>query len=84
MATFTGIPLATLQEQLALALAALFPLARGEAVGQISTGDQRISFVPTTPEALEKHIRDLQTAITALSTGARPRKGVYLTGGKGL
>ena len=84
MATFTGIPLATLQEQLALAQAALFPLARGEAVGQISTGDQRISFVPTTPEALEEHIRDLQAAIAILTATGLPRKGFYLGGGKGL
>ena len=84
MATFTGIPLATLQEQLALAQAALFPLERGEAVGQISTGDQRISFVPTTPDLLKQHIRELQAAIAALVADALPRKGFYLSGGKGL
>ena len=84
MATYTGIPLETLQEQLALAQAALPLLERGEAVSQISTGDQRISFVPTTPALLKQHIRDLQAAIALLATDALPRKGFYLGGGKGL
>ena len=58
MNIYSGIPLATLQEQLALAQAALPPLLRGEAVGMISTADNRISFVPTTPAALQSHIRE--------------------------
>ena len=81
---YTGIPLATLQEQLALAQAALFPLARGEAVGAISTADQKITFVPTTLESLQQHILDLMSAIATLAGTARARKGVYITGGKGL
>ena len=84
MALYTGVPLETLAEALALAQAALPLLARGEAVGALATGDKRITFVPTTPEALEKHIRDLQAAIAVLSTGALPRKGFYIGGGKGL
>lgn len=81
---YTGIPLTTLQEQLALAQAALFPLARGEAVGAISTADQKITFVPTTLESLQQHIRDLMAAIGVLAGTGRARKGVYITGGKGL
>lgn len=81
---YTGIPLATLQEQLALAQAALFPLSRGEAVGTIATADERITFVPTTTESLQNHIRDLMAAIALLSGAGAPRKGIYITGGKGL
>ena len=81
---YTGIPLATLQEQLSLAQAALFPLSRGEPVGAISTADQKITFVPTTVESLQQHIRDLMAAIALLSGGLSPRQGFYLRGGKGL
>lgn len=81
---YTGIPLETLQEQLALAQAALFPLSRGEAVGTLATGDKRITFVPTTVESLQQHIRDLMAAIALLSGGLTPRKGIYISGGKGL
>lgn len=84
MNVYTGIPLSTLQEQLALAQAALPPLMRGEAVGMISTADNRISFVPTTPSALQQHIRDLMGAIALLTGAGRPSKGVYLSGGNGL
>lgn len=84
MSLYAGVPLETLAEALALAQAALPLLARGESVGAIATGDERITFVPTTPAALEKHIRDLQAAIVAASGGTGRRKGVYLTGGKGL
>lgn len=83
MSLYSGVPLETLAEALAQAQAALPLLARGEAVGAIATGDKRITFVPTTTEALEKHIRDLMAAIAAAS-GGRRRKGVYLIGGKGL
>jgi hypothetical protein len=84
MSIFAGIPLETLAEALSLAQAALPPLLRGEAVGAIATGDKRITFVPTTPAALAQHIRDLQAAIAAASGGSSRRKGVYITGGKGL
>lgn len=84
MSLYAGIPLETLAEAIGLAQAALPPLLRGEAVGSLATGDKRITFVPTTPAALEKHIRDLQAAIAALTNGALPRKGFYLGGGKGL
>lgn len=81
---YTGIPLETLQEQLALAQAALFPLSRGEAVGAISTTDQKITFVPTTVESLQQHIRDLMAAIALLSGTGMARKGFYIGGGNGL
>jgi hypothetical protein len=84
MAIYTGIPLGTLQEALVQAQTALPPLARGEAVAAIQTGDQRISFIPTTVALLEAHIRALQAAISLLTGGALARKGVYLTGGKGV
>lgn len=84
MSLYAGIPLETLTEALSLAQAALPPLLRGEAVGAIATGDKRITFVPTTPAALEKHIRDIQAAIAALTRGGWARKGFYLGGGKGL
>lgn len=84
MSLYSGVPLETLAEALAQAQAALPLLARGEAVGAIATGDKRITFVATTPEALEKHIRDLMAAIAALSSTGLPRKGFYLSGGKGL
>lgn len=80
---YTGIPLETLQEQLALAQAALFPLSRGEAVGAISTTDNKITFVPTTVDSLQQHIRDLMSAIALFGSAPR-RRGYYLTGGKGL
>ena len=78
------LALETLAEALAQAQAALPLLARGEAVGAIATGDKRITFVPTTPEALEKHIRDLMAAIAVASGNSTRREGVYLAGGKGL
>ncbi len=84
MALYAGVPIETLTEALSLAQAALPLLARGESVGAIATGDKRITFVPTTPAALEKHIRDLQAAIAALAVGGWARKGFYLGGGKGL
>lgn len=84
MNIYAGLPAETLQEALALAQAALPPLLRGEAVGAIATGDKRITFVPTTPAALTRHIADLQAAITALTGAGRRRKGVYIRGGKGL
>ena len=79
MSLYAGVPLETLAEALSLAQAALPLLARGEVVGAIATGDKRISFVPTTPEALEKHILDLQNAIGALSGSGNRRKGFYIT-----
>ncbi len=66
MNPYTGLPLETLTEALSLAQAALPKLTRGEAVGAISTGDQRITFMPTTPEALMTDIGYLRQAIAAL------------------
>lgn len=84
MSLYTGVPLVTLAEALSLAQTALPLVARGESVGALATGDKRITFVPTTPAALEKHIRDLQAAIAALTNGSLTRKGFYIGGGKGL
>ena len=84
MSLYAGVPLATLAEALSLAQTALPLLNRGESVGAIATGDKRITFVPTTPAALEKHIRDLQAAIARLTGSGWVRKGFYLGGSKGL
>lgn len=84
MNPYLGLPLETLAEALTLAQAALPVLARGEAVGSISTGDQRISFVPTTTAALIQDIAYLQSAIAAATGNSTRRKGVYIVGGKGL
>lgn len=73
MATYTGIALSTLQEALALAQVALLKMERGEGVASIATADKRIGFVATTPAALKVHIRELQAAISAL-TSTTPRK----------
>ena len=72
MSLYSGLPLLTLQDALAQAQAALPLLERGESVHRIATGDQQIMFVPTTPEALRRSIRDLQNAI-AVSIGQPPR-----------
>lgn len=91
MNPYLGLPLETIAEALTLAQAALPVLARGEAVGSISTGvgsistgDQRISFVPTTTAALIQDIAYLQAAIAAATGNGTRRRGVYITGGKGL
>lgn len=84
MNPYSGQSLDTLTEALALAQDALPKLNRGELVGTLSTGDLRIAFAPTTAQALLKDIAYLQAAIAAASSGSTRRKGVYLTGGKGL
>ena len=84
MNPYLGLPLETLAEALTLAQAALPVLARGEAVGSISTADQRISFVPTTTAALIQDIAYLQAAIAAATGNSTRRRGVYLIGGAGL
>ena len=84
MNPYLGLPLETLAEALTLAQAALPVLTRGEAVGSISTGDQRISFVPTTTAALIQDIAYLQAAIAAATGNGTRRRGVYLIGGAGL
>lgn len=66
MNPYSGLPLETLTEALAKAQAALPVLSRGEAVSAISTSDDRINFMPTTPEALVTDIGYLRQAITAL------------------
>lgn len=84
MSLYTGVSLETLVADLAQAQTALPLLRRGEAIGSMSIGDKRIAFSETTPEALEKEIRDLQAAIAALTNGSLTRKGFYIGGGKGL
>ena len=84
MNPYAGLPSTTLTEALSLAQAALPALERGEAVASIATGDKRIAFFPTSPDYLRRQIRDLQAAIDALTGAGFPRKGFYLSGGKGL
>lgn len=84
MATFDGIPLETLATWLSEAQTAYHALNTGTQTVSVGTGDTRVSFTAAQVADLKRYIADLQAAITALSTGARVRKGVYLTGGKGV
>ena len=77
---YLGLPLETLTRSLWRSQAAL-PVF--EAVGSISTGDQRISFVPTTAALIHSNIPYLQAAIAA-ATGNSAPESVYLIGGVGL
>ena len=82
MATiFTGIPLETLAARLIEAQDALHLLSTGAQTVSVGTGDTRVSFTPATVADLRRYIADIQSAISALSTGSRPRKGVYIIGG---
>ena len=84
MATFTGIPLEMLATWLSEAQTAYHALNTGTQTVSVGTGDTRVTFTAATVDKLKQYIADLQAAIATLSTGARPRKGVYITGGKGL
>ncbi len=84
MATFTGIPLDTLATWLSEAQTAYHALNTGTQTVSVGTGDTRVTFTAAQVADLKQYIADLQAAITALSTGSRPRKGVYIAGGKGL
>lgn len=81
MSIFDGIPLETLALQLSEAQLAYHALNTGTQTVSVGTGDTRVSFTPATVGDLRRYIADLQAAIAALSTGSRPRKGVYIIGG---
>ncbi len=72
---YDGIPLETLQSDLALALAALPLLERGESLSALGAGDKRLSFIPPTPAALKLHIYELRQAIQALESPSAVRRG---------
>lgn len=84
MATFDGIPLETLATWLTEAQTAYRALNTGQQTVSLGTGDTRVTFTAAQVADLRRYIADLQAAITALTTSARPRKGVYLVGGKGV
>lgn len=78
MATFDGIPLATLATWLTDAQTAYHALSTGTQVVSVGTGDTRVTFTAAAPEKLRQYISDLQAAITALAGSSSPRKGVYI------
>lgn len=84
MATFDGIPLETLATWLSEAQTAYHALNTGTQTVSVGTGDTRVTFTAAQVADLRRYISDLQAAITALSGSSRVRKGVYITGGKGL
>lgn len=82
MATiFDGIPLETLAARLSAAQTAYDDLLTGAQTVSVGTGDTRVTFTAAQPDKLKQYIADLQYAIAALSSGSRPRKGVYIIGG---
>ena len=81
MSIFDGIPLETLALQLSEAQTAFHLLSTGAQTVSVGTGDTRVSFTPATVSDLRRYIADIQSAISALSAGSRPRKGVYIVGG---
>lgn len=84
MATFTGIPLETLATWLTEAQTAYHALNTGTQTVSIGQGDTRVAFTAAEVDKLKQYIADLQAAIALLSGITRPRRGVYITGGKGL
>lgn len=84
MATFDGIPLETLATWLSEAQTAYHALNTGTQTVSVGTGDTRVTFTAAQVADLRRYISDLQAAITTLSGSFRARKGVYITGGKGL
>lgn len=81
MSIFDGIPLDVLAARLTESQDALHLLSTGAQTVSVGTGDTRVSFTPATVSDLRRYISDIQAAIAALSTGSRPRKGVYIVGG---
>jgi hypothetical protein len=81
MATLDGIPLETLAAWLTEAQTAYHALSTGTQTVSVGTGDTRVTFTAAQVADLRRYIADLQAAISALSTGSRPRKGVYIIGG---
>lgn len=84
MATFDGIPLETLATWLTEAQTAYHALNTGTQTVSVGTGDTRVTFTAAQVADLRRYISDLQAAIAALAAGAFRRKGVYLSGSKGL
>lgn len=75
MSTYAGISLETLRADLALAQAALPLVERGESLASFGFGDKRLAFVPTEPDKLRLHIRELQIAIQVIENPSAPRRG---------
>lgn len=84
MSVFSGIDLATLGIWLSQAQTAYNDLNTGQQVVSIGTGDTRITFTAAEVSKLKQYILDLQAAIAAATGNSTRRKGVYITGGKGL
>lgn len=84
MATFDGIPLETLSAWLSEAQIAYHALSTGTQTVSVASGEDRVSFTAADPGKLKSYISELQTAIASRTAGDFRRKGVYLTGGKGL
>lgn len=83
MSIFTGVDMATLSTWLTEAQTAYNSLNTGAQVVSIATGDERVTFTAAQVDQLRQYINELISAIAAL-TGTTRRKGVYITGGKGL
>lgn len=84
MATFDGISLATLTAWLTEAQTAYHALCTGTKVVTVRQGDTSLTFTETQKSALSSYISELQTAMILLGAASRPRRGVYICGGKGL
>ena len=84
MATFDGIALNTLGTWLTEAQAAYHALSTGQQVVSLRQGDTSLTFTAAQSPQLKVYIAELQGAIALYGIGTRPRKGVYITGGKGL
>lgn len=83
MSIFTGVDIVTLGTWLTEAQAAYNSLQTGALVVSIATGDERVTFTAAQVDQLRQYINELINAIAALA-GTTRRKGVYITGGKGL
>lgn len=83
MATFDGIALDTLTTWLSEAQTAYHALNTGTQVISLRQGDTSLTFTVTEVAALRRYISDLQAAIALYGAATRPRRGVYIGGGKG-
>lgn len=84
MSVFAGKDLVTLSAWLIEAQTAYHALNTGTQVVSLAHGEERLTFTAADPSKLKQYILDLQAAIVALSGGLTPRKGIYISGGKGL
>ena len=82
---YIGLPLSELNVLLSKAVTAMARVVLGEAIQSIASEEERIAFMLTTAETLERHIAWLRAAI-ALASGASSgrSKGVYIVTRKGL